>query len=814
MKLLFHTSLISKNLLWFFLGFWIVFVMFLYFFSIDIRAACSSQSFCLPWLSENFLQVSWRSSHAYFIAAFLGIFKTYVFGGENTLHPFWSLIFIAALFYGLLKIFAVKQKHASYVQWPVWIFAVSGFVFYLCVHFIWSSFYGLPQISWFHIQNIKVLGSFLSLCIIFTALGRTFRKKFFSQFLILQHIIFDMGFGTLLFSLVLMLLTFISQLTFFPVVSFLFVSLILSRKALYEIFHSLLFEKINFSLSFKDSNFWGIFIFLLVVSHTILELFRPIPLGFDDLGLYMNVPKLLSETGSLITGLDSYMWGYIMSLGFIVFHSPTVALFLSFLGGVLCFFGFIHLLEVYREKIDTANNRTSQHSIFIASLFYALPTVVFQSAKDMKVDLAALFFLILACILFLHIQTLSHGKEKIKLLCVFSLFLGMSFGIKYTTILGTLAFFILFGVQWILQHTKDIKRTFVHLLLYIVLFSLPVAPYFIRNALETSSFSVSHITKGKSQAPLISVPLQDIQSSQAAFSTGKNEELGRYFGYSSMWKNILLLPFTITFNPLVFGMYVDIGYIFLLLGSCACIFLFIKRKEISSLSYQIWFLTALYLLLWAFTSQGVIWYGYFGLILLLLIGSDVFKIIKHHAPFWFRSLCLFSIFFWIMCALFLRIAFLPSYGINIDSLGLAYANSVITQQTYLEKKIPTYMKIVSFLKENEVHSSAFVYRVGTFIKYFISENHRFVIDDNQLNIIGMMEKLSDSEIIERFRSSGVRYIILDTNTPFLDKTEKQSLLKKYSRFLGMIRNFPQDIHIIFDEEQNGIIFAEILPIEK
>lgn len=62
---------------------------------------------------------------------------------------------------------------------------------------------------------------------------------------------------------------------------------------------------------------WSFLIWSFVVSVALINALRPMPIGWDDLGVYMNYPKIMAQTGEYILGLGMYTWQLITGTGFL-----------------------------------------------------------------------------------------------------------------------------------------------------------------------------------------------------------------------------------------------------------------------------------------------------------------------------------------------------------------------------------------------------------------------------------------------------------------------------------------------------------------
>ena len=109
--------------------------------------------------------------------------------------------------------------------------------------------------------------------------------------------------------------------------------------------------------------------------------YRPYPIGWDDLGAYMNFPKLLAQAGELIPLWQMQTWQLYTGIGH-VFGSQTGAFYLN------TFSGFIAALVVFwalRGILGSASKYVSLPLLAVV-LLLMMPMTVFQLSKDMKLD--------------------------------------------------------------------------------------------------------------------------------------------------------------------------------------------------------------------------------------------------------------------------------------------------------------------------------------------------------------------------------------------------------------------------------------------
>lgn len=363
---------------------------------------------------------------------------------------------------------------------------------------------------------------------------------------------------------------------------------------------------------------------LLVTAATFLHVLRPIPIGWDDIGVYMNVPSLTAQHQTLVGGFGTYSWGLIMSLGFLVWQTPYVAMLFSFLGGLLAFWGIYTVLRRVFSEVSPV-------PFMLTTAFAMSPFVLFQLGEDMKIDLALLFIGSVATLLSISV----YQQEKLRRPVVYlllGLLLGVAFGIKLTAVL--LVLFVLgllllrfsggWGitalVSWLLfalfagnifamggleiestvrllavvltaalgvipsvqVFVREGGTTALKLILLVLLgFIIPMTPWFAFNihswcAEGCPPPSMSLILYSKSGQPTLPVLPQvgtgsgtnigeGLQNELQTTGGTVTEELGRYAGFEQNVMHYLSLPLDASFSLNVSGDYVTVGWVFVTL---------------------------------------------------------------------------------------------------------------------------------------------------------------------------------------------------------------------------------------------------------
>ncbi len=187
--------------------------------------------------------------------------------------------------------------------------------------------------------------------------------------------------------------------------------------------HSLLVLLIWFLLSYLAFNY--------------INVVRPFPIGWDDLGSYLNRPRLLVSYGRFVHSMQSFQWEYLTSLGFLLFgyestFGATASLIINWFQGVLAIFAIYLFGRVFMGP---------GRGILAATLYYSLPLVGHFSFADMKIDNAV--FAISALAIFCVLEGLLHITENRSLqrkwIFIAGLFVGLAFSMKITSIMVFMA---------------------------------------------------------------------------------------------------------------------------------------------------------------------------------------------------------------------------------------------------------------------------------------------------------------------------------------------------------------------------------------
>ncbi len=195
------------------------------------------------------------------------------------------------------------------------------------------------------------------------------------------------------------------------------------------------------------------FAFLIIsflISVSLINAIRPMPIGWDDLGVYMNFPRIMAITGSTLEWVGTYTWQLITGSGFLWDQIAASAFYLNQLGGILSMIIITSILSIVLKQKD--RKYLISLPILLAGIYYIMPMTIFQQAKDMKLDPALMMVSVSAFGILWHALRENIEKNKFYILIALSgILVGIAFGIKFTTlilIIATLAL-IAYRTLWI-----------------------------------------------------------------------------------------------------------------------------------------------------------------------------------------------------------------------------------------------------------------------------------------------------------------------------------------------------------------------------
>jgi len=199
-----------------------------------------------------------------------------------------------------------------------------------------------------------------------------------------------------------------------------------------------------------------------------------------------------------------------------------------------------------------------------------------------------------------------------------------------------------------------------------------------------------------------------------------------------------------------------------------------------------------YLFLWGLFGNGVSWYAFNGLSLLLLLPIYYFA---HPDKLYGKEWSRFTrnAFGTVIAVSLIFNVFIRFYngaggntGTIFNNAFLSYSSQKMNPIGALEEVNPFYAKAV---REMNKDPEAKVYRVGTFLNFHINQNDTRVFNDNQLGYFDYIHSRlkNKKDFVRVLKRNGFRYILYDLKSAWIDQTPEQSLKKKNATFIDLIR---------------------------
>lgn len=92
--------------------------------------------------------------------------------------------------------------------------------------------------------------------------------------------------------------------------------------------------------------------------------------------------------------------------------------------------------------------------------------------------------------------------------------------------------------------------------------------------------------------------------------------------------------------------------------------------------------------------------------------------------------------------------------------------------------------------KTEDRNQATIYRIGTFLTYFISENRKRYLDDSLVQSFGQYVYDENPDVtVERLKKLGMKYFLIDLNAATIDRDPRRDLTR---RFENLLRTFKSD----------------------
>jgi len=655
--------------------------------------------------------------------------------------------------------------------------------------------------------------------------------------------------------------------------------------------HSLANRRWEFTGAWHSAFLFLTWLLLSYLVFNFLTVVRPFPIGWDDLGVYLNDPRLLVSYGKFIPRMGAFQWEYITSLGFLLFgynswFGATTSMMINWMAGLFAVFAIYAFGATYLGR---------RQGLIAALLYYTLPLVGHFSFADMKVD-NAVFTMGALCILAAFLGVFpAHTEEEHdnddaevvpagfswQWIILAGILGGFGFAMKPTTVMVVMSVFSVlvgvllqpaafigggflawavftfqnvFNVKDVFQrlfgnpdvvsrstagvlfavigaaiigvfsalHPARVKKAFLVSAVFLAVFVGTLLPWVIHNNIVAGNvipklilrtpnrITPDFLVGGQVVGPednARSLPAElavDPQNAACVGGTSKVEELDRYWGYGTGISHYLGLPWRSVMNTDSAGYYVTTIPALLLFPLLLLLPYFWTKKG----RWLRWLFvaTSFMVVQWVFLANGVPWYG-IGMFLGLVIGLEA---LVAKAPDQATK---------ITASVFLGLSLLIAFGNrfwqfeNQRSL-YTYAFGVVSAPAMQERTIPHYNLIrdVVIQRAETMPDAPYVYRVGTFIPYFIPKNLEVLpIADNQLDLFSCINQDKDAQLtLKRMKALGFNSIIFDTNTATIERDPNGTLHKKVEAFLDFANTPGLGLQAVVNDTAGGIVYI-LLP---
>jgi len=196
-------------------------------------------------------------------------------------------------------------------------------------------------------------------------------------------------------------------------------------------------------------------------------------------------------------------------------------------------------------------------------------------------------------------------------------------------------------------------------------------------------------------------------------------------------------------------------------------------------------------------SSGIIWYGYLFFILVLLGIVHYLSRIEEKQDIYsiFTKLSFTTLIsIWLITGLVSKIS-----NVQVKMPTQHQGKAIISPDVYQYNtgKIKTDVELQDkfitpgfseALRKINLDKNTKVLKIGTGLTYFIEQNHKRVIFDNQLGLFSkIVQNYKNKYVIsDLLKSSNIRFIIIDLNTPSIDTTPERTLTRKYMQVLDYV----------------------------
>ena len=166
------------------------------------------------------------------------------------------------------------------------------------------------------------------------------------------------------------------------------------------------FQVLNFRLLTTEFLF---VVISLLISVNFINIIRPLPIWWDDLWVYMNNPQLLANAWKIIPLWGMFSWQIFTWIWF-MFKSATQAFFLNNVWWVL---SVIVIALSISDLLKNVKKTFINIPLLSSAIIISMPMVVFQQAKDMKLDPGLLFVTVIVIYMtfYIFLKYIGYTRE-------------------------------------------------------------------------------------------------------------------------------------------------------------------------------------------------------------------------------------------------------------------------------------------------------------------------------------------------------------------------------------------------------------------
>lgn len=581
--------------------------------------------------------------------------------------------------------------------------------------------------------------------------------------------------GALVWNLYLLGLGFLEALTALPLWTAFFLLVIAERDTLFDLFKNLSTPR-DLVLKKWSPEPYLYFLICFLIAFTLTQSIRPHPTGYDDMTFYMDRVHLLSSEHMLISGGLPYPFELIASAIGIASHSETLFLAMSFATYSL----FLGALMLYSLGKDMFHRRIG---LLSSAILLSLPIGAALTFREVKPD--PLLFAISTFILWSLLKSIREKNIRYWYIAI-GLF-SFAITIKLTA-LFLLAPLVITSLILLKLRTSVAHFSWRTSLITALIWGIVPIAGWVGYGLTThplpslSEISYALATVAPDESTKFRSEIYRYSVDQSCSSTGATEDFSRFVPDRNVVERWLMIPWDLTMNLATGSFATEIGFFFL-----ALLPLWIVRSEPKRDNELTWYLqpTSLialfalgYFSLWLWRGQGVIWYGYPGLSLLILLVALLETKLKAQR--------ILSTFFWIALLFGLAANTLVQMKVKAERAQVRFTAGELSAADFLEQSIAGYGGALTILNRDPTSR---IILTSSQLWYGVINNDERAIMDAYLDTFNCLHRERDDALtLSRLREFNIRYILYARGyTAELQNGKRESFNEKigyFTDFLG------------------------------